>query len=140
MRVFENLKTNGLHPWIDKKSLRPGDNWDQKIRSAIRTSRFFLVLLTKRSVNKKGYLQKEIKEALDIQDEQPDSGRYVIPVRLEECDIPERIAQIQSADLFDQDGWAKLSEILSEPVEEAATPPITSGMNRRPQQLSVGGV
>jgi queuine/archaeosine tRNA-ribosyltransferase len=133
------LEKEGLKPWLDKKSLRPGDEWEKRIPTAIRASGFFLVLLTRRSVNKKGYLQKEIKEALDMQDQQPDNNRYLVPVRLELCQIPERLGHIQSADLFEPDGWAKLLEILSDTSGRVDSSDQTARPEKK-QRTSVGGV
>lgn len=132
-----------FRPWVDRKNLRPGDRWRSSIPAAIRNSQFFLVLLTKRSTNKRGYLQKEIKEALDVQDELADQGRYVIPVRLERCVIPDRLKHIQSADLFEADGWQGLLEILREetPSEDMrGDGTAVSDKIARAERLAVGGV
>jgi queuine/archaeosine tRNA-ribosyltransferase len=142
LTVYGRLGQEGLRPWIDKRSLKPGDAWEKRIRAAIRDSEYVLVLLTKRSVNRRGFLQKEIKEALDIQDEQLDTDRFAIPVRLEPCAIPERLAHIQSADLYEPDGWDKLLEILSDTsagAKENGEPKKKAGIQRL-EQLSVGGV
>ena len=140
--VYDRLEKEKLRPWIDKKSLKPGDAWEKRIRAAIRDSEFVLVLLTKRSVNKRGFLQKEIKEALDIQDEQLDTDRYVIPVRLEPCAIPDRLASIQSADLYEPDGWSQLLEILfdTSASEKEKSEPKRDAEIQRIDQLTVGGV
>jgi hypothetical protein len=39
-------------------------------------------------VTKTGFVQKEIKIAPDAADEQPEGRIYIIPVRLEDCDVP----------------------------------------------------
>jgi hypothetical protein len=138
--IYKKLLAD-FRPWVDKKSLRPGDRWRSAIPKAIRESKFFLVLLTSQSVTKRGYLQKEIKEALDVQDELPDGGRYLIPVRLEPLKIPERLEQIQSANLFEEDGWLGLLDILQE--KEQMPPPITKTTAEkvvRPQRLGIGGI
>jgi hypothetical protein len=101
-----------LKPWIDKESLLPGQKWKVAISNAIRDSRFFVALLSSNSVNKKGYGQKELKEALDILDEYPESQVYLIPIRLDNCQVSDsRLRQIQYVDLFPD--WDKgLSKIL----------------------------
>jgi hypothetical protein len=38
-------------------------------------------------------VQKEIKFALDVADEQPEDTIFLIPLKLEECDVPERLAR-----------------------------------------------
>jgi len=138
--VYARLESNGLLPWIDKKCLKPGDVWEKKIPAAIRSSAFVLVLLTKNSISKRGYLQKEIKEALDIQDEQLDQDRYVVPVRLEECDIPERLAHIQSADLYEPDGWTRLLDILSDTELDEKAPPTGAVAIAKQERPPISGV
>jgi hypothetical protein len=39
-------------------------------------------------VDKKGYVQKELKEALDIFQEYPEKAIYLIPARLDDCKVP----------------------------------------------------
>jgi hypothetical protein len=60
-----------------------------------------------------GVLQKEIKKALDVADEQPEGVAYMIPVRLEECDMPTRLRRWQRVDLFKEDGYPKLVRVLN---------------------------
>jgi hypothetical protein len=142
VEIYSWLESRGFRPWVDKKSINPGDDWRKKIGSAIRSSHYFLVLLTKNSVNKRGYLQREIKEALELQDELPEAGRYAIPVRLEFCRIPDRLAHIQSADLFEPDGRQKLLSILGEeePKTGPGEKPTIPRKVERLEALAIGGV
>jgi hypothetical protein len=59
-----------------------------------------LVCLSEVSVSKVGYIQKELKFALDIADQQPPGAIYLIPVRLEPCMVPDRLRHLQYVDLF----------------------------------------
>lgn len=42
----------------------------------------------------------------------PEGQRYVIPVRLEDCRIPDRLSKWHAVDLAEASGWAKLLEAL----------------------------
>jgi len=53
-----------------------------------------LVCLSRSSVDRPGYAQKEIKPALDAADEQPESSIFPIPVKLEECPMPDRLSRL----------------------------------------------
>ncbi|NIO68956.1 MAG: TIR domain-containing protein [Anaerolineae bacterium] len=44
----------------------PGEKWELAIQKAIRRSDFFLVCLSANSIDKRGWIQKEIKQVLDI--------------------------------------------------------------------------
>jgi hypothetical protein len=101
VRLFGDLRKAGLNPWIDIESLLPGQRWDITIRQAIRESRYFLALLSSESVKKRGFLQKEIREALNISDEFPEKYIFLIPVRLDDCDPPyQKLREFQWVDMF----------------------------------------
>ncbi|MGE5291565.1 MAG: toll/interleukin-1 receptor domain-containing protein, partial [Micromonosporaceae bacterium] len=79
---------------------------------AIEDSKFVLACLSELSINKRGYLQKKLKKALDVADEQPEGGVFLIPVRLEDCQVPQRLQRWQWVDLFQDDGYYKLLRVL----------------------------
>jgi hypothetical protein len=99
-RLYNDLKEAGLNPWLDKESLLHGQNWETEIRNAIKNSRYLIILLSSASVRKRGYVQNEFKLALDVLDEFPESNVFAIPVRLDDCDIPEKLQGIEFANLF----------------------------------------
>src|SRR5436309_2669177 len=57
-----------IDPWLDEKKLLGGQDWDLEIRRALRRSDAVVICLSKRSISKVGYVNKEIKRALDIAD------------------------------------------------------------------------
>jgi hypothetical protein len=59
-----------------------------------------VVCLSTRSVGKEGYIQKELRFVLDIALEKPEGSIFVIPLRLENCEIPRRLRSWQYADYF----------------------------------------
>lgn len=98
--LYESLIREGYKPCLDTNSVLPGEKWKQVVSAEIKKSRFFVGLISKNSV-KRGYVQKELKEALEILDEFPESGVFIIPVRLEAINISDsRLEQIQYVDLF----------------------------------------
>jgi len=84
-RLYKELEEAGIEPWLDQENLLPGQNWQQSIRQAIKNSKYFIALISKASVGKRGFVQKELKEALDVLDQYPDSDTFIVPIRLEEC-------------------------------------------------------
>ncbi len=111
-RLYEDLKQAGFNPWLDEVDILPGHDWDFEIKRAMKSTNFTLICLSKFSVRKRGYLNKEIKWALDRQDEMPEGDIFLIPVKLEECDLPYRLEKIQAVDLFMPDGFEKLVNAL----------------------------
>lgn len=100
-RLAQDLQKHGLEVWIDTEKLRPGIPWKTAITKAIRQSRFVICLLSKNSTTKRGFVQREIKESLDVLDEFPESDIFLIPARLEECEpAHQRLTDLQWVDLF----------------------------------------
>lgn len=99
---------SNLDLWLDEEKLIPGDDWDLEIRKAVRSSDIILVCLSKTSTNKEGYFQKEIREALDVAQEKPDGTIFIIPLRLEDCQVPDRLQRYEWLNYFDADAKKKL--------------------------------
>ena len=100
--IYEILKQNKFIAWIDTEQLLPGQDWDLEIQRAIEECNFFLACMSSNSVSKEGYVQKELKRALDILDKQPEGSIYLIPVRLEECRVPKKFEKLQWCDFFEE--------------------------------------
>jgi hypothetical protein len=100
-KLYEDLNKGGFTPWLDKEALIAGQNWKTAINKAIKESRYFIPIFSSVSVAKRGYVQKEFNYALDVFDEFPESQIFVIPVRLDDCEIPfEKLKDIEYVDLF----------------------------------------
>lgn len=112
-KLHRYLKQHGISPWLDQADLLPGQDWEVEIPKAIFTSDVILVCLSKNSVNKEGYVQKEIAFALDKAMEKPEGVIFIIPVKLEECDVPKRLSRYQWVDYYKSDGRKRLLMGLS---------------------------
>jgi hypothetical protein len=84
-KFFDRLNAAGFEPWLDKECLLPGERWEVGVEHAIRSSHYFIALLSSHSVVKHGYVQKEIRRALEILEQMPESDIYLIPARLANC-------------------------------------------------------
>lgn len=90
-----------LDPWLDEVSLIPGQDWNLEINNATRKADAIIICLSKVSVVKEGYVNKEIRRALDISQEKPEGVIYVIPLRLDDCDPSfEQLKKLQWVDYF----------------------------------------
>jgi hypothetical protein len=92
--------------------LLPGQVWEREIPAKVQRSDAALVCLSATSIGKAGYLQREIKYALDAAEEQSNDSIFLIPGRLEPCDVPERLRRWQRVDLFGSDGYDRLVTAL----------------------------
>ncbi|HEV8430155.1 MAG TPA: toll/interleukin-1 receptor domain-containing protein [Pyrinomonadaceae bacterium] len=110
--LYSNLIADGYDPWIDEHSILPGQDWQREIKKAVKQADVVLVCLSSNSINKTGYVQKEIKEVLDAADLQPEDTIFLIPVKLEDCVVPDRLAKWQWVDLFKKNGYEQLTTTL----------------------------
>jgi len=100
-KIFDDLVNKGIDVWLDEKALLPGQNWVYEITQAISDCNYFLAVLSSNSVSKKGYVQKELKMAVDILDEYPQDQIFIIPVRVDDCKpTHDKLRYIHWADLF----------------------------------------
>jgi formylglycine-generating enzyme required for sulfatase activity len=110
--LYSSLKKRGIQPWLDAEDLLPGQNWQVEIPKALETSDAIIILLSQTSVDKEGYVQKEIKFALDKALEMPEGRIFVIPARLDECEAPRSLKSYHWVNLFEEDGREKLMKSL----------------------------
>jgi formylglycine-generating enzyme required for sulfatase activity len=128
--LYADLKACGLDPWLDEVDLVPGQIWKVEIPKAIREAEMFLACLSRRSVEKRGYVHQELREALSVYGERPPGSIYIIPVRLDECDVPDlqtpdrglSLKDIHWVDLWQEGGFDRLVNAIWR-VLEVATPP-----------------
>jgi hypothetical protein len=70
--IYPLLIGNPLLVWMDEKDLLPGQDWKLAIESAINQCDIFIACLSKTSVTKKGFVQKELRTAYDVLDNLPE--------------------------------------------------------------------
>lgn len=121
--LYDLLVDAGYHPWLDREHLHPGQRWESIIKSALNKSHFVLVCLSATSINKRGFLQKEIKQALEQAQEKLEDDVWLIPARLDDCDVPDALADIQWVDLFDHDGLQQLLAAMEYQLKKERIPP-----------------
>jgi TIR domain len=110
--LYERLKADNFAPWLDEQDLLPGQDWNLEITRAVRASHVVIVCLSPTAVAKTGYIQKEIRVALDVADEQPEGCIFLIPAKFEAYETPERLRRWHWVELFDPTGYAKLVSAL----------------------------
>jgi len=124
-KLYHDLKRAGISPWMDKQDLLPGQNWRVMISKAIQESKYFLAVLSSHSLTKRGFVQKELKMALDILDEFPAEDIFLIPIRIEDCKPEdEKLKYLHWADFFPsyEDGLSQILRVLA-PDQRVETAP-----------------
>jgi hypothetical protein len=115
------LRQAGFAPWLDAIDLLPGQDWEYEIRAVIRRAAAVVTCLSERSVSKFGYVQKELRLALDAADEAPDGAVFVIPLRLDDCEVPPRLRHLHWIDRVDSDTFSSLVRVLDDCLRRRVT-------------------
>ncbi len=111
-RVYNDLKKPRIVPWLDKSDIEPGANWDREIRDEIDESTYFLALVSEVAISKK-YVQQEWSWALE-------KGKQVIPIRIQQSNVPENLAALQWIDIEPQyeHGMQKILRLLHKSAKQ----------------------
>lgn len=135
--LYDRLREEGFLPWLDEENLLPGQDWQLEIAKVVRFADIVLVCISRNSISRSGFVNREIKYALDVSDQQPEGTIYVIPVRLEDCTVPERLQKWHWVDLFAEKGYQKLRSSLIQRANALgiAVPPVPSAEISRTKPL-----
>ncbi|MGH8953678.1 MAG: toll/interleukin-1 receptor domain-containing protein [Microbacterium sp.] len=108
--------------WRDKDKLWPGDDWEAKIRDAIRGGSFvFLACFSSNlAKRKKSYQFEELTVAAEEYRQRPPGASWLMTARLDECEIPEFNLgagrtlgrSIHRADLFGSQKSAQITRLV----------------------------
>jgi hypothetical protein len=100
----ERLKAEDwIDPWFDEEDILPGQMWEGSVVEAVHNSHAVIIFLSSTAVRTEGFFHKELKLALDAAAEKPDGTIFIIPIRLDACDVPERLKPYQYVDYFGDD-------------------------------------
>ena len=94
------LAEEWIEPWLDIANILPGQHWTTIIKEVITTADIVIILISNNSISKEGFIQREMNYAWEKSLEKPRSIIFLIPLRLEDCDIPYDLRDRQWADFF----------------------------------------
>jgi hypothetical protein len=113
-RLYRRLVRDGADVWLDQEKLLPGDDWVHEIHKAIGSSDLVIACLSGQFNKQGGFRHEELRIALEKAASLPEGTTFLIPARLEECDLPEPLGRWQCVDLFGTNGYKKLIRVLKE--------------------------
>lgn len=93
------------------------------IEQEIVRARLLIICLSKISVDKTGFVQKEMRLALQQAELRPASQVYIIPVSLNTCIVPHAIERRHVLDLREPDASRRLLEAIQNATGEGAKVP-----------------
>ena len=122
--LYNRLVELGCDPWLDEEKLLPGQKWAKEIPLAIKASHVFLVCLSADSVTKRGFVQKEIKMALDVAEEIPEGDIFIIPIKIQPCAVPDSLSKYHWLETY-QAGYSKLIASLARQAKKLRLLPLS---------------
>jgi TIR domain len=143
------LRAAGYDIWFDKDSLHAGQDWRRAIEQEIARADLLIICLSKNSVDKTGFVQKEMRLAVQQAELRPDSQVYIIPVSLDGCPVPQALERWQVLDLREPDAGGRLLKAIGSAIGEGASAPrasydalasAVSSYNRAPSGQALGPV
>jgi len=89
-RMCAALRSAGVHVWLDREQIKPGQRWRRAIRKAIRTGAYFVACFSTRSLARsRTYMNEELALAIDELRQMPAERAWFIPVLLSRCEVPD---------------------------------------------------
>lgn len=113
------LSEGWVDVWLDEEKMLPGQNWDLEIKKAVDAASVIIVCISSNSAQREGYVQRELRYVLDVLNDKPEGSIFLIPARLDECDVPNRLRQFHFVDLFEPKGYQRLLRSLRTRAEDA---------------------
>jgi len=120
LKLARELKAAGFPIWLDQLDIPTGTRWDDEIEKALRECGIFMVILTPASIASDN-AKDEIGYAID-------HGKRILPVLLEDCEIPLRLRRFQYVDFTRMnytEGVRSAKELLARLIEEESAPTVT---------------
>lgn len=108
-RLYHDLTSRGIRVWLDRNEINPGVRWKSAIRRAIQEGAYFIACFSKEYNDRdETYMNEELTVATGVLRQQPFDKAWFIPVKLNECKIPDR--DIGGGETFEDFQWVELHE------------------------------
>ncbi len=101
-----------IDPWLDKAKILPGQDWEMVIEKAVDDSDVVIACLSNQSVTKEGFVQREIRYEYDIALEKPEDTIFLIPLRLDDCNVPRKLRTLHWVNYFGSEKENSYSDLL----------------------------
>ncbi len=109
--LYEQLTAAGFEPWMDSVNIHPGEMWVEVLDRELRAADIVLVCFSNYSLDRESF-QHELLQALTLRQQRPVDEIYLIPVRLEPCEVPGPLRDLLYVDLFQQGGFERLVQAI----------------------------
>jgi hypothetical protein len=97
-----------IRPWIEF-----GLDWRKNIDSAVNGAQVVILLISNQSISKKGYSQEIFERTIELIKEIRKNLFYVIPLRLDDCVLPQSLEFLEWRDYFGTNAHEELINSMS---------------------------
>lgn len=112
--LYDRLsKVAWVHVWMDKENLLGGQSKELEIEKAIRNADAVIVCVSRSWAGKQAFIHREIRLVLDFALNMPEGEIFIIPLRLEECELPVKLQHLESVDYFWNDKAEAYKRLLA---------------------------
>lgn len=113
---YEDLKNRKFTPWMDFFDLLPGMSWNDEIKSHMSDTDVCILFISSKSLDRIGYVRRELNYFIDKLDEFPKNYIFCIPILLDDClppsDLTSKVQYIKVPSVEDE-SWNKVLSSLS---------------------------
>jgi len=123
--VYQELSNAELTLGMSELHSQPDQEWLPKTHMAISDADTILVALSRATSEPPELMQMELNRAFILLSERSPNGFFIVPIRLEECEVPITLRKLKCVDLFKKNGLNNLINIMREtstPVFEQPEP------------------
>lgn len=86
-------------PWLEDEDLLPGQDRELEIEKTLESTDVALICISRQSSEQEGYIQREIDSIIRIAQEKLRGSIFIIPIRLDDCEIPRSLRPWKHVDL-----------------------------------------
>jgi TIR domain len=120
----ERLRENGIDAWLDKWEMLPGDSLVEKIfEEGLKEADAVIIILSSNSINKP-WVKEELNASVV---NKISKGTRIIPVVIDQCDVPESLKSTVWEKITDTDNYQEnLDRVVAAVFGQTAKPSIGS--------------
>ena len=129
--LYQELDSCGIQVWLDRNNIAPGLRWREEIRRAIQQGAFFIACFSQEYDGRdKTYMNEELTIAIEELRQRRTDSAWFIPVKLSECEIPDRdigggdtLRDLQHVNLYEDwdNGIRHILKVIQPASSETAT-------------------
>jgi hypothetical protein len=112
--LCRQLSTAGwMNIWVDELELLGGQNKDFEIENAVRNANVVIMCVSKSWTTKQANIHRQLRLALDAALNIPEDEIFIIPLRLENCQLPFRLRNLYPVDYFQSNHTEAYKQLLA---------------------------